>query len=634
MANKSGIHIKKSHKGAFTKKAKAAGMSVQEFASHVHAHPENYSGLTRKQASFAHTAKTKFKHQAGGYQPQIANTNPGMEPIEVTLPENMPMPNLLDHLNPYGEPVDPQQQQQQPGPQGQQQNQQSGFNAFRKKASPWVDRVNSVASGATALGNMIQNGKQTREEKFRFLRGITPKYMENMEGSGLNNNPAYTMYGGPSDMATYYTGNMHGEGTTVGIHDKSVGPNFRQYSRGIESDVSDMRTEEDVPVAGKPGKMPRRYEFGGPGPGDYERQLMEMMFGGADFGVPQSYSDMDNEDYGYTGIAHNGPWGQNSVYRAGGAVSPDKAKEILHDGTIHGQPITDKQRRYFGWIAGGGKKAYGGWTQEGFMFQTGGPTPAPPPAQQQPAPAPAQQSAPAPAGGHTDEYYQNSATLGYYKGLLNDKLKAKNPQAYSDYLSGLQKARATGDPNKVNEYTQSSQYNEHLSPDEIKKALGDDKNYQRYLNSVKYLNSAQGGNQLSGVVEGNNDISSLNYGRRFMGIPLTTTYGVGVTNNSAKNYSRAYNYNPQTGQVDISEQGDISQRPQGFSPVQQQQQQQQAAVAGRKYGGRKYQTGGRSFMTGPAMQFGGEGFAVGDEIEMSAVQIAALKKQGYKFEEL
>lgn len=30
------------------------------------------------------------------------------------------------------------------------------------------------------------------------------------------------------------------------------------------------------------------------------------------------------------------------------SVSPEKARKILHDGTIHGKPITDKQRRYFG----------------------------------------------------------------------------------------------------------------------------------------------------------------------------------------------------------------------------------------------------------------------------------------------
>lgn len=39
----------------------------------------------------------------------------------------------------------------------------------------------------------------------------------------------------------------------------------------------------------------------------------------------------------------------------GGHVSAAKAKEILRDGTANGKKLTDKQKRYFGWIAGGGK---------------------------------------------------------------------------------------------------------------------------------------------------------------------------------------------------------------------------------------------------------------------------------------
>lgn len=34
-------------------------------------------------------------------------------------------------------------------------------------------------------------------------------------------------------------------------------------------------------------------------------------------------------------------------------LSPAKAKEILHDGTAHGIPITDKQRRFFGAVSNG-----------------------------------------------------------------------------------------------------------------------------------------------------------------------------------------------------------------------------------------------------------------------------------------
>ena len=45
-------------------------------------------------------------------------------------------------------------------------------------------------------------------------------------------------------------------------------------------------------------------------------------------------------------------------YAKGGMISKSKAREILHDGTVHGKPITEKQRRFFGAMAT--RKAAGG----------------------------------------------------------------------------------------------------------------------------------------------------------------------------------------------------------------------------------------------------------------------------------
>jgi hypothetical protein len=36
-----------------------------------------------------------------------------------------------------------------------------------------------------------------------------------------------------------------------------------------------------------------------------------------------------------------------------GDLTPQKARQILHDGTVHGQPITEQQRKYFGAVASG-----------------------------------------------------------------------------------------------------------------------------------------------------------------------------------------------------------------------------------------------------------------------------------------
>lgn len=42
-----------------------------------------------------------------------------------------------------------------------------------------------------------------------------------------------------------------------------------------------------------------------------------------------------------------------------GSPSPRKAKEILRDGTVHGEPLTKKQKGFFGARAGGAPRKGG-----------------------------------------------------------------------------------------------------------------------------------------------------------------------------------------------------------------------------------------------------------------------------------
>lgn len=53
---------------------------------------------------------------------------------------------------------------------------------------------------------------------------------------------------------------------------------------------------------------------------------------------------------------------QEDAKKASGGPTPAKAKEMLHDGTAHGVPLTDKQKRYFGWLSH--KKQLGGWLDD------------------------------------------------------------------------------------------------------------------------------------------------------------------------------------------------------------------------------------------------------------------------------
>lgn len=377
---------------------------------------------------------------------------------------------------------------------------------------------NTAVSAITGIAGAVENSRLKHDEQLQVLDNMTPKFMTNQEGQGLNNVPAYTMYGGEGSTPYMVNG----------------GPDFLNYPKGVESDTASNRTEDDVPISD-----PKRHS---------------------------------NKKYGYEGFAHTAFYGSNSIYKTGGSVSSDKAKEILHDGTANGHPLTDKQRKYFGWIAGGSKN------------QTGG----------------------EPVGGNkADAYYGQSATLSYFKDKLNDKLKSKNPEGFANYFKGLQQARGSGKPTDADQYIEKSHYDDYLSPDEVKQTLGGD--YDKYINSLKQVNTfntAQGQRPLYGNIEGKGDVTSLNYGRRFASLQVTPHFGKHAVkaNGQASDYSRQYTYDPEQGAVKIQEEGDLGIRPSTFNPVQSPND-----IT-------KKQTGG---------------YAIGDEVELTDKQIKALKKQGY-----
>ncbi len=74
----SGIHINPKNKGKFTASANAAGMGVQEFASHVLANKDNYSSTQVKRANFARNA-AGWKHANGGHILAAGGWPPGLK---------------------------------------------------------------------------------------------------------------------------------------------------------------------------------------------------------------------------------------------------------------------------------------------------------------------------------------------------------------------------------------------------------------------------------------------------------------------------------------------------------------------------------------------------------------------------
>lgn len=77
----------------------------------------------------------------------------------------------------------------------------------------------------------------------------------------------------------------------------------------------------------------------------------------ADMGVDINSVASDRATENMTqGLVNTLAPGVESLFASGGTVSANKAKEILKDGTVHGRSLTSKQKRYFGWLAGGGQE--------------------------------------------------------------------------------------------------------------------------------------------------------------------------------------------------------------------------------------------------------------------------------------
>ena len=98
--------------GAFTKKAKAAGMGVQGFANKVAANPEDYSTRTRRQANLAKTLKSIRKGEDGmsTYDPELdrqmmeesRSEAPSASEIYAGLPQEMKAKTLYEAVSALG----------------------------------------------------------------------------------------------------------------------------------------------------------------------------------------------------------------------------------------------------------------------------------------------------------------------------------------------------------------------------------------------------------------------------------------------------------------------------------------------------------------------------------------------------
>jgi len=151
-----------------------------------------------------------------------------------------------------------------------------------------------------------------------------------------------------------------------------------------------------------------------------------------------------------------------------------------------------------------------------------------------------------------DEYYSANAKLIYYRDILNNKLKEKDQSGYDSFFGGLG-ATMRKDPSKRNEYVEQTKYEQYLTPDEIKGALGTD--YEDYVSTISTIRDKGFADdkvkKLFGVKESESEPSSLMYGKRFATMPVVTSFSRTTKGESGSStVEDIYNYNQKTKKVD------------------------------------------------------------------------------------
>ena len=123
-----------------------------------------------------------------------------------------------------------------------------------------------------------------------------------------------------------------------------------------------------------------------------------------------------------------------------------------------------------------------------------------------------------------DEYYSANAKLLHYKDILNNVLRSKNPISYDEFRKKLIETRRNN-PSAEPQFIESYDFNEYLSPAEIKGALNDD--YEDYIKAITSIRDRGFADdkvkKLFGEKEMNEDVAGLMYGKRFSTLPVVTS---------------------------------------------------------------------------------------------------------------
>lgn len=158
---------------------------------------------------------------------------------------------------------------------------------------------------------------------------------------------------------------------------------------------------------------------------------------------------------------------------------------------------------------------------------------------------------------NNDDMYAANAKILYYRDKLKDKLRLKNPEAFDKFIEERAKVVRSSAPEKAvkaaDEFVETYDFKESLSPDEVKAALGGE--YDDYLSTLKTMQSSGWEvnplKVLAGVNEDPNvDPSKLAYGKRFATMWVRPSYEETVTKGGKTTRKNTFfEYDPKTKQV-------------------------------------------------------------------------------------
>ena len=165
----------------------------------------------------------------------------------------------------------------------------------------------------------------------------------------------------PGEKTGYYERKEYGGPLVEFYKGKMTGPNI--FKQGGQSNEGYYNYNYNIPEFKYAGPT-RMNEFGylvdaKAGGGEWHHGYYDEQGGSIDF-TPSKSRAIVNEYGGDISIPQlpdlQGPLLQ--YYYSKGGLTPNKAREILHDKEVHGHPLTEKQRRFFGAMSKGNTKKY------------------------------------------------------------------------------------------------------------------------------------------------------------------------------------------------------------------------------------------------------------------------------------